>query len=134
MFRPPPISSRTYTLFPATSLSLSIIRGTGPTGSGKTTSLYAALKQLNDGQRNILTVEDPVEYAVDGVGQTQVNPKVGLDFAAGLRAILRQDPDVVMVGAILDAERFDLPLADTAIDPAQDDFVLGGGLWPPLAA
>jgi len=81
-----------------------IILVTGPTGSGKTTTLYAALRQLNDGQRNILTVEDPVEYAVDGVGQTQVNPKVGLSFAAGLRAILRQDPDVVMVGEIRDRE------------------------------
>src|SRR3546814_4926425 len=60
-----------------------IILVTGPTGSGKTTTLYAALKQLNDGQRNILTVEDPVEYAVDGVGQTQVNAKVGLDFEIG---------------------------------------------------
>jgi general secretion pathway protein E len=77
---------------------------TGPTGSGKTTSLYAGLRILNDGSRNILTVEDPVEYAVDGVGQTQVNPKVGLSFAAGLRAILRQDPDVVMVGEIRDRE------------------------------
>ncbi|MEN9932249.1 MAG: hypothetical protein RIS17_822, partial [Pseudomonadota bacterium] len=77
---------------------------TGPTGSGKTTTLYAGLKLLNDGRRNILTVEDPVEYAVDGIGQTQVNPKVGLSFAAGLRAILRQDPDVVMVGEIRDAE------------------------------
>ena len=77
---------------------------TGPTGSGKTTTLYAALRRLNDGSRNILTVEDPVEYAVDGVGQTQVNPKVGLTFAAGLRAILRQDPDVVMVGEIRDRE------------------------------
>jgi general secretion pathway protein E len=81
-----------------------IILVTGPTGSGKTTTLYAALRQLNDGQRNILTVEDPVEYAVDGIGQTQVNPKVGLSFAAGLRAILRQDPDVVMVGEIRDRE------------------------------
>ena len=81
-----------------------IILVTGPTGSGKTTSLYAALRGLNDGTRNILTVEDPVEYAVDGVGQTQVNPKVGLSFAAGLRAILRQDPDVVMVGEIRDRE------------------------------
>ena len=62
------------------------------------------LRLLNDGSRNILTVEDPVEYAVDGVGQTQVNPKVGLSFAAGLRAILRQDPDVVMVGEIRDRE------------------------------
>ncbi len=77
---------------------------TGPTGSGKTTTLYAGLKLLNDGSRNILTVEDPVEYAVDGLGQTQVNAKVGLSFAAGLRAILRQDPDVVMVGEIRDAE------------------------------
>ena len=81
-----------------------IILVTGPTGSGKTTTLYAALRGLNDGSRNILTVEDPVEYAVDGVGQTQVNPKVGLTFAAGLRAILRQDPDTVMVGEIRDRE------------------------------
>jgi general secretion pathway protein E len=81
-----------------------IILVTGPTGSGKTTTLYAGLRRLNDGSRNILTVEDPVEYAVDGVGQTQVNPKVGLTFAAGLRAILRQDPDVVMVGEIRDRE------------------------------
>ncbi|MDP3674570.1 MAG: ATPase, T2SS/T4P/T4SS family [Novosphingobium sp.] len=81
-----------------------IILVTGPTGSGKTTTLYAALRGLNDGKRNILTVEDPVEYAVDGVGQTQVNAKVGLSFAAGLRAILRQDPDVVMVGEIRDRE------------------------------
>jgi general secretion pathway protein E len=75
-----------------------IILVTGPTGSGKTTTLYAGLRELNDGSRNILTVEDPVEYAMEGVGQTQVNAKVGLTFAAGLRAILRQDPDVVMVG------------------------------------
>jgi general secretion pathway protein E len=81
-----------------------IVLVTGPTGSGKTTTLYAALQMLNDGARNILTVEDPVEYAVDGVGQTQVNAKVGLTFAAGLRAILRQDPDVVMVGEIRDRE------------------------------
>ncbi len=81
-----------------------IILVTGPTGSGKTTTLYAGLKQLNDGSRNILTVEDPVEYALDGIGQTQVNEKVGMTFAAGLRAILRQDPDVVMVGEIRDRE------------------------------
>ncbi|WP_179504226.1 MULTISPECIES: ATPase, T2SS/T4P/T4SS family [unclassified Sphingomonas] len=81
-----------------------IVLVTGPTGSGKTTTLYAALGLLGDGTRNILTVEDPVEYAVDGVGQTQVNPRLGLTFAAGLRAILRQDPDVVMVGEIRDAE------------------------------
>ncbi|HEV2866624.1 MAG TPA: ATPase, T2SS/T4P/T4SS family [Allosphingosinicella sp.] len=81
-----------------------IVLVTGPTGSGKTTTLYAGLRMLNDGTRNILTVEDPVEYAVDGVGQTQINPQVGLSFAAGLRAILRQDPDVVMVGEIRDRE------------------------------
>ena len=81
-----------------------IVLVTGPTGSGKTTTLYSCLKQLNDGSRNMLTVEDPVEYAIEGVGQTQVNPKVGLTFAAGLRAILRQDPDVVMIGEIRDHE------------------------------
>lgn len=81
-----------------------IILVTGPTGSGKTTSLYAGLQLLNDGRRNILTVEDPVEYAIEGVGQMQVNAKVGLDFATGLRAILRQDPDVWMVGEIRDRE------------------------------
>lgn len=81
-----------------------IILVTGPTGSGKTTSLYAALSKLNDGSRNILTVEDPIEYALDGVGQTQVNAQVGMTFAAGLRAILRQDPDVVMIGEIRDPE------------------------------
>ena len=81
-----------------------VILVTGPTGSGKTTSLYAALTLLNDATRNILTIEDPVEYAIQGLGQTQVNPKVGMTFAAGLRAILRQDPDVVMVGEIRDVE------------------------------
>ncbi len=77
---------------------------TGPTGSGKTTTLYAALSQLNSRSRNILTVEDPVEYYIDGIGQTQVNTKVDMSFARGLRAILRQDPDVVMVGEIRDLE------------------------------
>jgi general secretion pathway protein E len=81
-----------------------IVLVTGPTGSGKTTTLYAGLGRLNDGSRNILTVEDPVEYAIEGIGQTQVNTKVGMTFAAGLRSILRQDPDVVMVGEIRDPE------------------------------
>ena len=81
-----------------------IILVTGPTGSGKTTTLYAALSQINDRSRNILTVEDPVEYELDGIGQTQVNSKVDMSFARGLRAILRQDPDVVMVGEIRDLE------------------------------
>jgi len=77
---------------------------TGPTGSGKTTSLYSMLNQLNDRRRNIMTVEDPIEYYLDGIGQTQVNQKVEMTFARGLRAILRQDPDVVMVGEIRDPE------------------------------
>jgi general secretion pathway protein E len=77
---------------------------TGPTGSGKTTTLYSALSVLNDRSRNIMTVEDPIEYYIDGVGQTQVNTKVEMTFARGLRAILRQDPDVVMVGEIRDLE------------------------------
>ena len=87
-----------------------IILVTGPTGSGKTTTLYSGLNYLNDQTRNILTVEDPIEYALEGIGQTQVNNKVGLTFAKGLRAILRQDPDVVMVGEIRDKET-----AETAI-------------------
>ena len=77
---------------------------TGPTGSGKSTSLYAMLSVLNTEERNILTVEDPIEYYLPGVGQTQVNPKVEMTFAKGLRAILRQDPDIVMVGEIRDLE------------------------------
>ena len=81
-----------------------ILLVTGPTGSGKTTTLYAALTRLNDRSRNIMTVEDPIEYYLDGVGQTQVNTKVDMSFARGLRAILRQDPDVVMVGEIRDLE------------------------------
>jgi general secretion pathway protein E len=81
-----------------------IILVTGPTGSGKTTTLYSALERINDNTRNILTVEDPIEYYIDGIGQTQVNTKVEMTFARGLRAILRQDPDVVMVGEIRDLE------------------------------
>lgn len=81
-----------------------IILVTGPTGSGKTTTLYAGLIILNDRKRNILTVEDPIEYDLQGVGQTQVNNKIQMTFAKGLRAILRQDPDVVMVGEIRDLE------------------------------
>ncbi len=81
-----------------------IILVTGPTGSGKTTTLYAALERINDHSRNIMTVEDPIEYFIDGIGQTQVNSKVDMTFARGLRAILRQDPDVVMVGEIRDLE------------------------------
>ncbi|ASK56814.1 type II secretion system ATPase GspE [Vibrio tarriae] len=81
-----------------------IILVTGPTGSGKSTTLYAGLQELNSSERNILTVEDPIEFDIDGIGQTQVNPRVDMTFARGLRAILRQDPDVVMVGEIRDLE------------------------------
>ena len=81
-----------------------IILVTGPTGSGKTTTLYAALTDLNDNTRNILTAEDPIEFQLDGIGQTQVNNKVDMTFARSLRAMLRQDPDVVMVGEIRDLE------------------------------
>jgi general secretion pathway protein E len=81
-----------------------ILLVTGPTGSGKTTTLYAALSRLPRGRANMMTVEDPIEYALDGVGQTQVNPRIDLTFARALRAILRQDPDVIMIGEIRDLE------------------------------
>ena len=87
-----------------------IILVTGPTGSGKTTTLYASLSELNDTSRNILTVEDPIEYSLAGVGQTQVNTKVEMTFAKGLRAILRQDPDVVMIGEIRDLETVEIAI------------------------
>lgn len=83
---------------------------TGPTGSGKTTSLYAMLTELNQVSRNILTIEDPIEYDLPGIGQTQVNNKVQMTFAKGLRAILRQDPDVVMIGEIRDLETADIAI------------------------
>ncbi|WP_019557958.1 type II secretion system ATPase GspE [Thiomicrorhabdus arctica] len=88
----------------ALSKSHGIFLVTGPTGSGKTTTLYAGLGLLNDSQRNIMTIEDPVEYNIDGINQTQVNMKADMSFARGLRAILRQDPDVVMIGEIRDQE------------------------------
>ena len=81
-----------------------ILLVTGPTGSGKSTTLYAGLSEINDQTRNILTVEDPIEYNIEGIGQTQVNVKADMTFARGLRAMLRQDPDVVMVGEIRDRE------------------------------
>lgn len=81
-----------------------IILVTGPTGSGKTTTLYAAIETINDRTRNIMTVEDPVEYYLQGISQTQINQKIDMTFAKGLRAILRQDPDVIMVGEIRDLE------------------------------
>ncbi len=87
-----------------------IILVTGPTGSGKTTTLYAALSHINSAEKNIITVEDPVEYQLSGIGQIQVNPKIELTFASGLRSILRQDPDVIMVGEIRDAETAEIAI------------------------
>jgi general secretion pathway protein E len=87
-----------------------IILVTGPTGSGKTTTLYAALSTINSTERNIITIEDPIEYQLEGVGQMQVNPKIDLTFANGLRSILRQDPDVIMVGEIRDGETAEIAI------------------------
>ena len=87
-----------------------IVLVTGPTGSGKTTTLYAALSRINTPDLNILTVEDPVEYQIRGIGQMAINPKIGLTFAAGLRSFLRQDPDVIMVGEIRDRETAEIAI------------------------
>ncbi|MBS0182859.1 MAG: type II secretion system ATPase GspE [Nitrospira sp.] len=91
-------------------LAHGIILVTGPTGSGKTTTLYAALSHINAPDKNIITVEDPVEYQLLGIGQMQVNPKINLSFAAGLRSILRQDPDVIMIGEIRDRETAEIAI------------------------
>ncbi|HUN54484.1 MAG TPA: type II secretion system ATPase GspE [Smithella sp.] len=87
-----------------------IILVTGPTGSGKTTTLYAALSTINHPEINIITIEDPIEYQMDGVGQIQVNPKIDLTFAAGLRSIVRQDPDVILIGEIRDRETAEIAI------------------------
>lgn len=87
-----------------------IILNTGPTGSGKTTTLYSALYRINTPDKNIITVEDPIEYQLDGIGQVQVKPKIGLTFASGLRSIVRQDPDVMMVGEIRDFETAEIAI------------------------
>ncbi len=87
-----------------------IILVTGPTGSGKTTTLYAALSTINRPEINIITIEDPIEYSIDGVGQIQVNPKIDLTFATGLRSIVRQDPDVILVGEIRDRETAEIAI------------------------
>lgn len=87
-----------------------IVLVTGPTGSGKTTTLYAALNRIHTEEKNIITVEDPVEYQLKGIGQIHVNPKIGLTFASGLRSILRQDPDVIMVGEIRDVETAEIAI------------------------
>ena len=87
-----------------------ILLVTGPTGSGKTTTLYAALSKINTIDKNIITIEDPIEYQLHGIGQIQVNPKIELTFASGLRSILRQDPDVIMVGEIRDLETAEIAI------------------------
>ncbi len=91
-------------------VSHGIILVTGPTGSGKTTSLYAILNHINSSDKNILTIEDPVEYQIEGVGQMQVNKKINLNFADGLRSIVRQDPDVILIGEIRDKETADIAI------------------------
>jgi general secretion pathway protein E len=91
-------------------LSHGIILVTGPTGSGKTTTLYAGLSEINTPDKNIITIEDPVEYQIDGIGQVHVNRKVGLTFANGLRTIVRQDPDIILVGEIRDLETAEIAI------------------------
>jgi general secretion pathway protein E len=91
-------------------MSHGILLVTGPTGSGKTTTLYAALNEINSPDKNIITIEDPIEYQLKGIGQMQVNPKIDLTFASGLRSILRQDPDVIMVGEIRDVETAEIAI------------------------
>jgi general secretion pathway protein E len=91
-------------------LPYGILLVTGPTGSGKTTTLYAALSQINTPDKNILTIEDPIEYQLKGIGQMQINPKIQLTFASSLRSILRQDPDVILVGEIRDAETAEISI------------------------
>src|ERR1700683_4057617 len=93
-----------------TSLPHGIFLVTGPTGSGKSTTLYSALKRINQSSKKIITIEDPVEYQMDGINQIHVNPQIGLTFAAGLRHIVRQDPDVIMVGEIRDRETADIAI------------------------
>jgi type II secretory ATPase GspE/PulE/Tfp pilus assembly ATPase PilB-like protein len=93
---------------------------TGPTGSGKTTTLYAVLQRiLQNGSPKVLTVEDPVEYQVDGVSQVQVHAEIGLTFAAGLRAFLRHDPDVIMVGEIRDLETAEIAVRAALTGPSR---------------
>ncbi|MEK7750622.1 MAG: GspE/PulE family protein, partial [Acidobacteriota bacterium] len=93
-----------------TALPHGIFLVTGPTGSGKSTTLYSALKRINQTDKKIITIEDPVEYQMDGINQIHVNPQIGLTFASGLRHIVRQDPDVIMVGEIRDRETADIAI------------------------
>ena len=93
-----------------TALPHGVFLVTGPTGSGKSTTLYSALKRINSTEKKIITIEDPVEYQMDGINQIHVNPQIGLTFAAGLRHIVRQDPDIIMVGEIRDRETADIAI------------------------
>jgi len=102
---------------------------TGPTGSGKTATLYASLMRLNDGQRKINTIEDPIEYAMEGIRQSQVNPQVELGFSTLLRSVLRQSPDVIMVGEIRDKET-----AETAVRAANSGHLVFATIHAPVAA
>ncbi len=131
----------------------------GPTGSGKTTTLYAALSQINSPDKNIITIEDPVEYQLGGIGQIQVNPKIGLTFAHGLRSVLRHDPDVILVGEIRDVETAEIAiqaamtghlvfstlhtndaasavtrLIDMGIEPFPNRFGRPGDRWPSVCS
>jgi type II secretory ATPase GspE/PulE/Tfp pilus assembly ATPase PilB-like protein len=106
-----------------------LILMTGPTGSGKTATLYASLVRLNDGRRRINTIEDPIEFTVDGLRQSQVNPAVDLGFAALLRGVLRQSPDVIMIGEVRDAET-----ADTAVRAANSGHLVFATVHAPVAA
>ena len=105
------LSAVNYALFKhIITISHGIILVTGPTGSGKTTTLYSALNEINTPDKNILTIEDPIEYQLDGIGQMQVNSRIGLTFAGGLRSMVRQDPDVILVGEIRDLETAEIAI------------------------
>jgi general secretion pathway protein E len=106
-----------------------LILVTGPTGSGKTTTLYACLRYLHDGERKIHTIEDPVEHEIEGVRQSQVNPRIGLGFPELLRGVLRQDPDVILIGEIRDAST-----AETAVHAANSGHLVLATLYAPVAA
>ncbi len=106
-----------------------ILLVTGPTGSGKTTTLYAALNRINSMEKNIITIEDPVEYELKGVGQIQVNPKTELTFARGLRSVLRHDPDIIMVGEIRDLETVEIAIQASLVEP----FLIASSLLAVLA-
>ena len=106
-----------------------LILVTGPTGTGKTTTLYACLRHLNNGQRKINTIEDPIEYALDGIRQSQVNPRIDVDFADLLRSVLRQAPDVIMIGEIRDGAT-----AETAVRAANSGHLVFSTLHAPVAA